>query len=158
MLNALMWPFTDIKFHQLSVEEVLKHNTVESLWIVSNNSVYDVTDMLSSHPGGQIAMIERGGGKKNCEKDFSFHSEYAKNLWKSHKIGEISEEGKNILFGYDSFSNKDKEEEEEEDCKLLSSEEDLSVENVFLSSPDWIVYNRWCYEGECSRVTTVSSS
>ena len=36
----------------VSRTEVAKHYKLDSLWIIINNLVYDVTDYLKSHPGG----------------------------------------------------------------------------------------------------------
>lgn len=84
MLTGLRknWPL-------LSEEEIRRHNSRCSLWIVSGNSVYDVTEILSSHPGGEAAILRRGGGAKDCGRDYSFHSRYARREWEGCKIGEI---------------------------------------------------------------------
>jgi L-lactate dehydrogenase (cytochrome) len=44
-----------------SLSEVAKHNTAESCWIVINNSVYDLTDFLSAHPGGPEIILKYAG-------------------------------------------------------------------------------------------------
>lgn len=36
-----------------SLEEISKHNSNESTWIVINNEVYDVTKFMKVHPGGR---------------------------------------------------------------------------------------------------------
>lgn len=79
-------------------EEIRMHNTRRSLWIVSGNSVYDVTGVLGSHPGGEAAILRRGGGSKNCEADYTFHSHYARQEWDNRKIGEITPEVALRLF------------------------------------------------------------
>ncbi|GET90352.1 hypothetical protein, conserved [Leishmania tarentolae] len=99
MLNDLLvlsgfkkrWPI-------LSEEEIRMHNTRRSLWIVSGNSVYDVTGVLGSHPGGEAAILRRGGGSKNCEADYIFHSRYARREWDNRKVGEITPEVALRLF------------------------------------------------------------
>lgn len=99
MLNDLLilsglkkrWPV-------LSEEEVRLHNTRRSLWIVSGNSVYDVTGVLGSHPGGEAAILRRGGGTRNCESDYAFHSRYARREWDDRKVGEITPEVALRLF------------------------------------------------------------
>ncbi|KPI89813.1 hypothetical protein ABL78_1076 [Leptomonas seymouri] len=73
-----------------SEEEVRVHNSRRSLWIVSGNSVYDVTAVLTSHPGGEAAMLRRGGGAKDCEADYTFHSRYARREWDARKVGEVT--------------------------------------------------------------------
>lgn len=81
-----------------SEEEVRMHNTRRSLWIVSGNSVYDVTAVLTSHPGGETAMLRRGGGSKDCEADYAFHSRYARREWDARKVGEVTPEVAAKLF------------------------------------------------------------
>ena len=42
-------------------EEVQKHTNEKSLWVVIHNKVYDITDFLEEHPGGEEVMLEHGG-------------------------------------------------------------------------------------------------
>ena len=44
-----------------TLEEIAKHNTEESLWLIINGKVYDVTKFLEEHPGGPKAFLNRGG-------------------------------------------------------------------------------------------------
>lgn len=89
--NKSSWP-------QFTAEEVRLHNTAHSLWIISDCSVYDVTEMLETHPGGSAAVQRYAGGVKDCLVDFFFHSACARKLWESHKIGEITESEKQKLL------------------------------------------------------------
>lgn len=45
---------------QVSPEEVARHNTSSDLWLVINGKVYDFTDYLPLHPGGE-AMLRNAG-------------------------------------------------------------------------------------------------
>lgn len=71
-------------------EEIAEHNTEKSLWIVADGSVYDVTSILSSHPGGETALLRRGGGITDCSRDFMFHSYATRRSLYRFKIGEIA--------------------------------------------------------------------
>ncbi|CAG8453672.1 1054_t:CDS:1, partial [Acaulospora colombiana] len=42
-------------------EEVDKHNTVDDLWVIHNNKVYDVTEFVADHPGGAELIIKWAG-------------------------------------------------------------------------------------------------
>jgi len=44
-----------------TVEEVLKHNTASSLWVIMNRKVYDVTAFHKKHPGGPGVLLQMGG-------------------------------------------------------------------------------------------------
>jgi len=43
-------------------EEVARHSTKDSLWLIVKNKVYDVTNYLDVHQGGDNAIIKWGGG------------------------------------------------------------------------------------------------
>ncbi|KAI1211662.1 acyl-CoA dehydrogenase NM domain-like protein [Annulohypoxylon truncatum] len=41
--------------------EVGKHNTEDSLWFIIDSKVYDVTDFVDAHPGGESVLRQVGG-------------------------------------------------------------------------------------------------
>lgn len=41
--------------------EVAKHNTVNDCWIIVDGKVYDVTDYIFDHPGGESILANAGG-------------------------------------------------------------------------------------------------
>lgn len=43
-----------------TAEQVAKHNTSNNLWLIINNKVYDFTEYLPLHPGGE-AMLRNAG-------------------------------------------------------------------------------------------------
>ena len=47
--------------NKYSLEEVSQHNTENSLWIVIDDCVYDVTTFYKNHPGGINALLNNGG-------------------------------------------------------------------------------------------------
>ncbi|KAJ5953669.1 hypothetical protein N7454_000565 [Penicillium verhagenii] len=49
--------------------EVAKHNTRESCWVILYGKVYDVTDFLSSHPGGAKIILKLAGKDATEEYD-----------------------------------------------------------------------------------------
>jgi L-lactate dehydrogenase (cytochrome) len=40
----------------LSVQEISKHNIPDDLWLVVDDTVYDLTDFAPEHPGGASSM------------------------------------------------------------------------------------------------------
>ncbi|EPQ64792.1 Bgt-1186 [Blumeria graminis f. sp. tritici] len=45
----------------LKGEDVLKHNTRESCWVIIHGRAYDVTEFLSEHPGGSGVILKHAG-------------------------------------------------------------------------------------------------
>ncbi|KAJ9665372.1 hypothetical protein H2201_004449 [Coniosporium apollinis] len=50
-------------------EEVAKHNTAESCWVILYGSVWDVTSFLPSHPGGSKIILQLAGTDATEEYD-----------------------------------------------------------------------------------------
>lgn len=46
---------------RFTMEEIAKHNTVDSCWIVAHGNVYDATNFLSLHPAGAKPLLSRAG-------------------------------------------------------------------------------------------------
>jgi hypothetical protein len=78
------------KWPTITREEVAKHSTADSLWIVVGDSVYDITSVVDRHPGGKGALLKRGGGVKDCTEDLMFHSRATRREAQKYKIGELS--------------------------------------------------------------------
>ena len=56
------------KMEEYSWEEIAKHNTVDSLWLVVSGKIYDVTTFIDEHPGGPEVFLELAG--KDATDDF----------------------------------------------------------------------------------------
>jgi cytochrome b involved in lipid metabolism len=70
-----------------SWEEVVKHNTAESCWLVVSGKVFDVTTFLSLHPAGSKSILRHAGTE--ATRHFKFHSPNAQKKWKPYQIGVI---------------------------------------------------------------------
>lgn len=45
----------------VDLQEFLKHNHKDDCWVSINNKVYDLTDFIVNHPGGQAPLINHAG-------------------------------------------------------------------------------------------------
>lgn len=72
---------------EYSWEEIERHNTLQSCWLVVRGEVYDVTAFLPLHPAGKQAILRHGG--TDATADFDFHSYSAKKKWKPFRIGRV---------------------------------------------------------------------
>ena len=57
--------------------EVAKHNTSDSLWLILNDKVYDVTSFAQDHPGGPEILYELAG--TDATTDFNSVSDHLNN-------------------------------------------------------------------------------
>jgi len=73
-------------------EEVAKKSNSEGAWIVIHNSVYNVTEFLNEHPGGEEVLLEQAGKDGTEAFEDVGHSTDARELMKKYKIGELVEE------------------------------------------------------------------
>jgi cytochrome b involved in lipid metabolism len=68
--------------------DVANHNTSSDAWIVIDNNVYNITDWIPKHPGGEIIL--RGIGKEATELFIAFkHSEKARKILNEYFIGTL---------------------------------------------------------------------
>ena len=74
-----------------TMEEIIKHNHSDSLWVVSKNKVYDMTFFYKNgkHTGGQEPLLMRSGGVIDAVDDYNFHSKESKKQWNSYLIGYV---------------------------------------------------------------------
>lgn len=71
-----------------SMKEVSKHNSRKDAWTVIKGNVYDITDWIDKHPGGDIIM--KGVGKDATQLFESIgHPDYVKKILKKMKVGKL---------------------------------------------------------------------
>ncbi|KAI9321913.1 cytochrome b5 [Dichotomocladium elegans] len=73
--------------HVYSFDEVSKHSTKKDLWVVIHNNVYDVTEFVQDHPGGEEVLLDEAG--RNATESFEDigHSEEARMTLANFQIG-----------------------------------------------------------------------
>jgi len=73
---------------KITMAEVEKHSTKESVWFVRDGKVYDGTPYLKDHPGGADSIMLTAGADASDEFN-AIHSTKAKNMLDDYYIGEL---------------------------------------------------------------------
>ncbi|PZC82215.1 hypothetical protein B5X24_HaOG211023 [Helicoverpa armigera] len=74
----------------ITADEVKRHNTRKSVWMVIRNDVYDVTSYIDEHPGGEDPLLEAAGQDATIAFEDIGHSEDARAIMKKYKIGRLA--------------------------------------------------------------------
>lgn len=75
-----------------SASEVSRHNSKDSLWVVNNGKVYDVTEFAQRHPGGEEILLEHAGQNVSVimsSIDPHLHSSAAYQILEKYYIGDL---------------------------------------------------------------------
>ena len=89
------------KLKSFAMKKVASHNSRgvdRSIWIVVYDKVYDITNFLEEHPGGEEILLEYGG--KDATKVFEDvvgHSVDARDMMSEYLIGELRQEDRKGL-------------------------------------------------------------
>ncbi|KFM82141.1 Cytochrome b5, partial [Stegodyphus mimosarum] len=70
-----------------SLEEIAEHSNKDSLWLLIENGVYNVTKFLEEHPGGPEPLLEWAGKDATDAFEDVGHSTDARNIMKTYKVG-----------------------------------------------------------------------
>jgi len=71
-----------------TMEEIAKHNTQHSPWIIVNKRVYDCTEYMELHPGGMDSILINAG--VDASEDFvAIHSTKAHKILEKYYIGNV---------------------------------------------------------------------
>lgn len=72
-------------------EEVARHNRMGDVWFIIHKYVYNVTEFIYEHPGGQEAHLRVAGKDASRCFDEVGHSDEAEMLMKKFRIGVVVE-------------------------------------------------------------------
>nr|XP_046198120.1 sulfite oxidase, mitochondrial isoform X1 [Oncorhynchus gorbuscha] len=75
-------------------DEVTKHRSVEEgVWVTYKGSVYDITEFVSMHPGGDKILLAAGGALEPFWALYAVHSQdHVLEILSEYKVGELSAE------------------------------------------------------------------
>ena len=80
---------SDCCLRQYTMCEIRRHNTAKSAWLVVGDTIYDATEYVSRHPGGEASILRKAGGRGDCTMDYNFHSRNGKRIWKKYVVGKV---------------------------------------------------------------------
>lgn len=81
----------------IPLSEISKHNTAEDCWLAINGKVYNVTNFLDQHPGGDEVILECAG--TDCTQPFDEigHSDQAIEMLDDMYVGEGNPEELTVI-------------------------------------------------------------
>jgi len=81
----------DMQLAEYTMEEIRKHNTDESAWIVLHGRVYDVTKWMWYHPGREEVLQQNAGEDATFKFESNYHSNYARDTARKYVIGKVKD-------------------------------------------------------------------
>ena len=81
---------------KLTREEVAKNNTEESLWCIVDHKVYDLTDFLDAHPGGNV-VLQQIAGTDATQAFYNLHRHEVLQKYSDLCIGTIDGEKPEVI-------------------------------------------------------------
>ncbi|KAK6637082.1 Cytochrome b5 isoform E [Polyplax serrata] len=72
--------------------DVTKNNDNKTTHIIIHNSVYDVSEFLNEHPGGEEVLLDHAGKDGTEAFEDVGHSKDARDMMHKYKVGELYEE------------------------------------------------------------------
>ncbi|KAL3699421.1 hypothetical protein R1sor_017443 [Riccia sorocarpa] len=73
-----------------TAEEVSKHNSEKSVWLIIKDKIYDVTEYLNEHPGGE-SMLNNAGGENTKGFYGPQHPRWAYERLEDFYIGDLKQ-------------------------------------------------------------------
>jgi hypothetical protein len=79
-----------------SRDEVKQNNTEDSLWFIIDSKVYDVTDFVDAHPGGEY-VLKQVAGTDATEAFYNLHRQEVLQKYSSLCIGTVQGEKSKVI-------------------------------------------------------------
>lgn len=78
----------------ISQEEVTRHRSLkDGVWVTYQGGVYDITEFVSMHPGGEKIMMAAGGAIEPFWSLYAVHNqEHVLEILSAYKVGELNAE------------------------------------------------------------------
>eukprot|EP00039_Didymoeca_costata_P018908 m.335480 g.335480 ORF g.335480 m.335480 type:complete len:109 (+) comp17605_c0_seq1:180-506(+) len=76
----------------ISMDEVRNHCMFGDCWIVVDDTVFDISEFLLSHPGGEEILLEHAGSNATHAFYSMGHSQHAMSMLKRFVIGKLLQE------------------------------------------------------------------
>jgi len=83
--------------HEITIDELRKHDNDSDPWFVVNGEVYSGTSFMKEHPGGGQSIIS-SAGLDASDEFMAIHSETAKGMMPSYHIGTLDAASKIALL------------------------------------------------------------
>jgi cytochrome b5 len=75
---------------EVTYEQCSAHNSAKDCWIVIAGKVYDVTEYLDEHPGGEDLILQLAGRDATLDFEDAGHTKQARVLLERFFVGECS--------------------------------------------------------------------
>ncbi|KAG9943327.1 L-lactate dehydrogenase, partial [Aureobasidium melanogenum] len=124
---------------KFDLREVSEHNTAESCWVVINDTVYDVTEFLPQHPGGESSILSWAGKNATEEYEMIHPPGMLDTLPPGSRLGSVDSTTKNVELVKSRSTNAIEKQQSIELC--LNLEDFERVAEKKLSQRAWIYYS-----------------
>ncbi|KAH0545250.1 hypothetical protein FGG08_000704 [Glutinoglossum americanum] len=74
---------------ELTYDEVSDHNTKKNLYVVIHDQVYDVSNFVDEHPGGDEVLLDVGGLDATEAFEDVGHSDEAREILSGHLVAKL---------------------------------------------------------------------
>ncbi|KAG0166153.1 hypothetical protein DFQ30_007540 [Apophysomyces sp. BC1015] len=86
-----------------TAEDVTKHGNRKDLWVIVHNKVYNVTEFVQEHPGGEEVLADEAGKDATEAFEDIGHSDEARDILKKYYIGDLDEKSRKADRTYNTL-------------------------------------------------------